>query len=157
YSWRFDVVPVSARSFTIQGAGHLSPLNGQPVADVPGVVTARRANGFYMQDPLGDGDPASSDGIFVLTSSTPPASPRDRVTVGGAVGESRPGGASGDNLTVTQLLPPSVAVASTGGGLPVAVVLTTDPARSGAGLRRIPTGLIADARGDVEASRTFDP
>ena len=52
----------------IQGAGHLSPLSGQAVANVPGIVTARRSNGFYMQDPAPDADDATSEGIFVFTS-----------------------------------------------------------------------------------------
>ena len=35
----------------IQGAGHLSPLAGQPVVGVTGIVTALRSNGFYLQEP----------------------------------------------------------------------------------------------------------
>ena len=43
------------RIFEIQGAAHVSPLAGQRVDGVPGVVTALRSNGFYLQDPEGDG------------------------------------------------------------------------------------------------------
>lgn len=63
---------VSAQSYPtvtimdIQGDGLSSPLAGQTVNTV-GVVTAVSRNGrdMWIQDPLGDGDPATSDGIFV--------------------------------------------------------------------------------------------
>lgn len=53
----------------IQGNGSSSPLVGA-VVSTEGVVTADFTgsdglNGFFMQDPVGDGDPATSDGIFV--------------------------------------------------------------------------------------------
>ena len=43
-----DPEPVAIHD--IQGAAHLSPLDGQAVVDVPGVVTRRSTNGFWMQD-----------------------------------------------------------------------------------------------------------
>ncbi|MFZ6031409.1 MAG: endonuclease/exonuclease/phosphatase family protein [Chloroflexota bacterium] len=57
----------------IQGTGQASPLDGQAV-NTRGVVVGlfegntssnSRFNGFYLQDPTGDGDAATSDGIFV--------------------------------------------------------------------------------------------
>ncbi len=51
----------------IQGAAHLSPLNGQSVSAVPGIVTGVRSNGFYLQDPNPDANVATSEGIFVFT------------------------------------------------------------------------------------------
>src|SRR6185436_21133852 len=39
------------RIHQIQGVAHLSPLAGQTVGAVPGIVTIARANGFYLQDP----------------------------------------------------------------------------------------------------------
>ncbi|NJO50730.1 MAG: hypothetical protein HC840_16225, partial [Leptolyngbyaceae cyanobacterium RM2_2_4] len=44
------------RIHQIQSKAHRSPLEGQTVSRVPGVVTAVRDNGFYLQDPIGDGD-----------------------------------------------------------------------------------------------------
>jgi len=44
----------------IQGSAHLSPLAGQQVSNVPGVVTAVRSNGFFLQDETPDADPATS-------------------------------------------------------------------------------------------------
>lgn len=56
----------------IQGSGVASPLAGQ-VVRTRGVVTARKFNGLYLQSEPGteDGNPATSDGIFVFTSSAP--------------------------------------------------------------------------------------
>lgn len=56
--------------YTIQGSGPTSPLVNQTVT-TSGVVTALTNNGFFLQDPAGDGNPATSDGIFVFTSSAP--------------------------------------------------------------------------------------
>ena len=52
----------------IQGASHISPVNGQ-VVSTNGIVTARSGNGFWMQDPAPDANDATSEGIFVFTSS----------------------------------------------------------------------------------------
>jgi predicted extracellular nuclease len=54
----------------IQGSGAASPLAGQRVT-TQGVVTHLTNNGFFLQDAQGDGDPTTSDGIFVFTSSAP--------------------------------------------------------------------------------------
>src|SRR5690606_18322477 len=54
----------------VQGSADVTPLDGQPVVvrgvvvgDVPGL------SGFYLQDPDGDGDAATSDGIFVFSTA----------------------------------------------------------------------------------------
>ena len=60
--------PVAAAIFTIQGSGATSTYVGQTVI-TSGVVTHRTSNGFFMQDLLGDNNPATSDGIFVFTGS----------------------------------------------------------------------------------------
>ena len=88
----------------IQGAAHLSPLNGTVVAHVPGVVTAKRSNGFHLQDPSPDANDATSEGIFVFTGAAPTVTAignggavnvGDVLTVSGTVTEFRPGGNSG--------------------------------------------------------------
>ena len=74
--------PISGlRIHDIQGRQHLSPYRGSFALEVPGVVTARRFNGFYFQDPQPDADERTSEGVFVFTGSTPPAA----ATVGAAV------------------------------------------------------------------------
>ena len=68
--------------------------SGSGPSFVPGVVTAVRNNGFWMQDPMPDANPATSEGIFVFTSSAPTVIVGEAVTVSGLVSEFRPGGAS---------------------------------------------------------------
>ena len=71
----------------IQGHGTVSPFNGKVVTTAGNVVTAKKSNGFFMQDPYGDGDPTTSDGIFVFTSSAPSVLVGNEVTVTGTVQE----------------------------------------------------------------------
>ncbi|MEK6322056.1 MAG: HYR domain-containing protein [Acidobacteriota bacterium] len=134
----------------IQGAGHISPLNTTTVSTT-GIVTAKRVNGFYIQDPMPDTDDATSEGIFVFTSTAPTVSAGDAVTVLAIVSEFRPGGASSDNLTITELTSPSISVTSTGNPLPAPIIIGI----SG----RIPPSMIIedDATGNVETSGVFDP
>jgi predicted extracellular nuclease len=58
----------AAKIYDIQGSGARSPLAGQVVI-TEGVVTKLTNNGFFMQDPVGDGNPLTSDGIFVFTTN----------------------------------------------------------------------------------------
>src|SRR5439155_2370765 len=112
----------------IQGAAHISPYNGR-VVSTNGVVTAKATNGFWLEAPDAewDADPATSEGIFVFTSSAPSSvNVGDRAHVNGTVNEFRPGGASSGNLTTTELSgSPSVAVVSHGNPLPSAIVAGT--------------------------------
>src|SRR5439155_1329854 len=88
YSFTFTIVPPTRRIHEIQGAAHRSPLEGQLVGNVPGIVTAKRSNGFNLQDPDPDASDATSEGIFVLTSPAPTSvSVGDAVTVNGSVNE----------------------------------------------------------------------
>jgi len=53
----------------IQGAGSSSPIDRSSIVTTSGVVTATffegGIDGFYLQDPDGDGDNSTSDGLFV--------------------------------------------------------------------------------------------
>jgi predicted extracellular nuclease len=71
----------------IQGDGLASPYAGQTVITTGNVVTAVGAKGFAMQDPLGDGNPDTSDGIYVFTGSAPGVDVGDVVTVTASVQE----------------------------------------------------------------------
>src|SRR5919106_2317438 len=51
----------------VQGAGHLSPYQGQSVT-VDGVVIAERGSNVWLQDPAPDADVATSEGILVFGS-----------------------------------------------------------------------------------------
>jgi uncharacterized protein len=81
-----DPVPI----YEIQGTGDTSPVNGTEQATT-GIVTVVVSNGFFMQDGAGDGDPATSDGIFVFTGSSlaRTVAPGDTVEVIGTVQEFR--------------------------------------------------------------------
>lgn len=115
------VIPI----YAIQGSGLSSPLVGQHVTTA-GVVTAVDSNGFYLQDPEGDGDEATSDGIFVFTGGAPAVQVGDESQVTGTVSEFFPGGSATGNLSVTQIGSPMVDVLSTGNDLPAALLLGPD-------------------------------
>ncbi|MEU1281103.1 endonuclease/exonuclease/phosphatase family protein [Streptomyces sp. NPDC005805] len=111
----------------IQGATRVSPLVGQQVADVPGIVTGVRtygSRGFWFQDPRGDGNPATSEGVFVFTSSVPTVAVGDSVLVSGTVGEYVPGGAASGNQSLTQIAKPTVTVLSQGNKVPAPVTVS---------------------------------
>jgi predicted extracellular nuclease len=116
--------PPSVTIAEIQGSGHTSPLNGQSVTTA-GIVTAVRNNGFWMQMAQGDGNPNTSDGIFVFTATAPSVATGDAVSVAGSVSEFVPGG-NANNLSVTQLTQPTITVQSSGNPVPV-VLIDTPP------------------------------
>ncbi|MGF1466967.1 MAG: endonuclease/exonuclease/phosphatase family protein [Sandaracinaceae bacterium] len=106
----------------IQGETHVSPYLFQRVK-TGGVVTALAFNGYYIQDPLGDGNPRTSDGIFVFTGGSPSVSVGDKLELEDTVTEFIPGGAGTGNLSITQLSFPRTTVLSTGNPLPAPVIL----------------------------------
>ena len=71
----------------IQGNGLASPYVGQTLTTAGNVVTAVGPKGFAMQDPAGNGDPDTSDGIYVFTNSAPAVAIGDVVTVTAQVQE----------------------------------------------------------------------
>ncbi|MFI2510696.1 endonuclease/exonuclease/phosphatase family protein [Streptomyces sp. NPDC018972] len=122
----------TVRIHDVQGDTRISPLAGKQVTDVTGVVTGIRtygsSRGFWIQDPAPDADPATSEGVFVFTSSTPKGvAVGDAVTVSGTVSEYVPGGTSSGNQSLTEITRPTFTVTSSGNPLPAA---TTVDARS---------------------------
>ena len=114
-------VPTAATIMQIQGHGVASPMNGQLVS-TSGVVTIVGPKGFFMQDPTGDGDPTTSDGIYVFTSSAPSVSVGNAVLVAAKVQEY-----SGS----TELTAPAVTVTNpTAPVMPQAYVLDANPPTS---------------------------
>jgi predicted extracellular nuclease len=110
------LVPVGAGAtghltpiYDIQGAGHLSPYaDGDPVT-TQGVVTARAFRGLYVQDPSGDGNEATSDGIVLFNFSLPGSwEVGDCVELEGEVEERIAGGAVTGNLSTTQMAFPAI-------------------------------------------------
>lgn len=127
----FSLTPIHS----LQGTGATSPFVGLAVTTT-GVVTGVKTNGFFLQEPdaTADADPATSEGIFVFTSSTPPAAAAvgNLVRVAGTVQEFIP---AADPLSppTTELTGPTVTLLSTGNPLPTPAVLSPVlPSPSGA-------------------------
>jgi uncharacterized protein len=131
---------------TIQGSALQSGYVGQP-ASVVGTVTGVMATGFFLQDPAGDGNDATSDGLFVVKSSAGVAV-GDSVIASGTVAEYRPGGRPNDQKT-TELAGGVTLRVLGAGAVPPAVIVTTDPGRTGPGIRHIPSA--------IDTSASFDP
>lgn len=127
---RMSVAQTTVTIAQIQGAGHISPFVGT-IVTVEGIVTATRTGvsprGFYLQDPVGDDDDATSDGIFVFTSSAPTVRVGDRVSVRGGVIEFRPGGSTSANLTITEFDRPAVTIMSSGNPVPAPTSIPQPP------------------------------
>ncbi|MGJ9420331.1 ExeM/NucH family extracellular endonuclease [Massilia sp. CMS3.1] len=85
----------------IQGTDPKSAYSNS-VQTTQGVVTATVGSGFFLQDPNGDGNPATSDGIFVFGSSAGLAV-GDLVRVTGTVTEYVPTGAPRSYTELTSL------------------------------------------------------
>ncbi|MGV4889534.1 endonuclease/exonuclease/phosphatase family protein [Streptomyces viridosporus] len=116
------------RIHDIQGDTRISPYAGRQVTDVTGIVTGIRtygsSRGFWIQDPVPDADPATSEGVFVFTGSTPKGvAVGDAVAVSGTVTEYVPGGASSGNQSLTQITRPAFTVVSGGNPVPAATVI----------------------------------
>ncbi|SEQ57174.1 hypothetical protein SAMN04487983_1006101 [Streptomyces sp. yr375] len=111
----------------IQGTTRISPYAGKAVTGVAGIVTGVRtygsSKGFWIQDPNPDADPATSEGVFVFTSSAPKVAVGDSVTVTGTVSEYVPGGTSTGNQSITEITKPTVTVVSSGNAVPAATIV----------------------------------
>ncbi|MEO6393996.1 MAG: hypothetical protein ABIP75_19235, partial [Pyrinomonadaceae bacterium] len=110
----------------IQGAGSTSPLVAQ-VVTTQGIVTATKNNGFFMQAPdaQADANPATSEGIFVFTSTAPPvaAAIGNSVAVTATVAEFIPAAAP-NQPPVTELTGPAVVLLTSGNPLPAPITIT---------------------------------
>jgi len=139
----------------IQGEAHVSPLLGQHVSGIEGVVVAISTrgdwSGFWMQDPIGDGDPDTSDGIHVQTdhngqgdqasAGVAPVRVGDLVRIEGTVEEvAHPG-----ELGVTNLVASQVTVVAHDQQIP-------EPVRLGLEGLEIPSRVIDD-----DGLTSFDP
>ncbi len=145
----------------IQGASQTSPLVNVDLANLPpdtlsisgdtvttsGVVTAVDSNGFYLQDPDGDGDDATSDALFVFTGGDPTVAVGDLIEITATVSEFFPGDTDTRNLPTTQLgSVDNITVISSGNPLPTPILI-------GAG-GRIPPSEIINTGSDLT---DFDP
>ncbi len=94
YSFTFSTIQYCGSPYTpiyeIQGSGMTTPLMNQVVTTegiVVGDFQEGGKNGFYIQDPEGDGNTATSDGIFVYAPSSMDVFVGDHLRVQGTAGE----------------------------------------------------------------------
>ena len=121
FTWRISTTAPPVTIEQIQGSAQRSPYDGKTVSGVRGIVTAVNSTGFWMQDPAGDGDPSTSDGIHVYKGSAVAVGVGDSVKVAGRVNEYVSSG-SGD-LPATEIESPTVVKLSTGNPLPAPVLI----------------------------------
>jgi len=126
----------------IQGSGNVSPLLGQ-VVQTTGIVTGIRVlggNGLFIQtdDADIDANPATSEGVFVFTSSVAPAAATvgTRLAVQGVVAEFVPAGDPSSPPT-TELTSPAFGLISTANPLPSAIVLTAADTSPGGSIEQL--------------------
>ena len=152
-------VPGSTTIQDVQGTGFLSPLVGQSVDKVEGIVTAlggaNSSKGFWMQQDNPDATRANaSSGIFVF-SSTATVKLGDEVLVTGKVSEYYPL-SSGEtlsttsSLSTTELSPTLITTVSSGNPVPASLVLTPTT---------VPDTYLppAPAGGNIESITAVDP
>jgi hypothetical protein len=105
----------------IQGNGATSPFAGVDVITT-GIVTAKKSNGFFLQtsdsEAAIEGDPTTSQGIFVFTSVASPVAVGDAVMVTGTASEFF-------QLTQISAQPIDVSISTSGNPLPAPITLTT--------------------------------
>ncbi|WLR56148.1 DUF6359 domain-containing protein [Mesobacillus subterraneus] len=131
----------------IQGEGHVSPYKDKEVAGVSGVVTRiEGTNAFFMQEPEDDGNPNTSEAIYVYKKAHG-LTVGDRVEVGGLVKEWVLDGYSEKlqtDLAMTEINATAVRKLASGLELPEPVIIGQD--------RIIPTEII-----DNDQFSVFDP
>jgi uncharacterized protein len=130
-----DTVPIHA----IQGPGTASPLAGTAVT-TRGIVTGVKTNGFFIQsaEVETDGDPDTSEGLFVFTGGPPPAAAAsgNEVRVSGVVAEFRPP-SDPASPPLTELTSPVVTLLRPGQPLPAAVALTAADTSPGGSIEQL--------------------
>ncbi|KAL3953330.1 hypothetical protein ACCO45_013273 [Purpureocillium lilacinum] len=105
----------------INGDRFLSPFQDKDVANVTGLVTATSKTGIYLRSTAPDDSPATSEGLFVFSSSlVKTAKVGDVVTLSGLVKEYR---SNKDYIYLTELTnPTNVVVVSSGNAVAPLVV-----------------------------------
>lgn len=142
------------RPHHVQGAGHLSPLRGQHIEKLEGVVTALRRDGFHLQTAPGeeDGLVETSEAVRVVVRGARRPELGERLRLSGLVEEARPGGRE-TALPRTQLRADETwEVLARGATLPAPIVLGPEG--------RTPPGQVIDddtTGGQVGSGTYFDP
>lgn len=145
-------IPQGIKINQIQGTAHRSPLDGKTVENVYGIVTAKRGDGFYMQNPDPDDDIATSEGIFVAIRGVPRMQIGDAILVKTAsVREFNPAGIGENSLTITQLVTTEYEIISSDNPIPVPTIIGKEG-------RMPPTEIIDnDVKGFAGRNGSYDP
>ncbi|MET0267771.1 MAG: ExeM/NucH family extracellular endonuclease [Duganella sp.] len=108
----------------IQGSGNASPVAGT-TQTTEGVVTAKVGSGFFIQDEQGDGDPLTSDAVFVYTPGAGAGAVQvgDRVRITATVTDYVP---NGSNRAYTELTN-ATSIVRLAGGIAIAPTNITLP------------------------------
>lgn len=144
----------TVKIYNIQGTGHTSPLVNADVVTT-GVVTKVVNNGFYLQDPVGDNNPLTSDGIFVFTSTAPTVTAGQSVQVSGKVVEFNVGAAGNAETlarTITEITTPTVTPLGTTASINPTVI--TLPVASDNELERL-EGMLVTINTQLTASQNY--
>ena len=147
-------IPQEIKIYTIQGTAHESPLKGQSVTDVPGIVTGihyskKKADGFYMQDKDGDGNNVTSDAIYVycgIAQFPAELKVKDAVTVTGTVTEHAFDATQLATTQITVAAKTDVSILSSNNELPAPVEITADKLE-----KKVFTGDLGDLSPALEA------
>ena len=150
----FAMVDACTLSYTaipaIQGSGNAAAITGNVSTEgvVVGRITGGSNQGFYLQDATGDGDAATSDGIFVYTGATSAAvAIGDEVRVSGYARErSNQTTINGADADASAVPATNILVCGSGSVTPVDVTLpfasATAPERFEGMLVRLPQALV---------------
>ena len=141
--------------YTVQGSGNVSPLAGQ-IITTTGIVTRLVNNGFFLQDVAGDGDPATSDGIFVFTSSAPTVAVGQLIRLTGTVTEFDVSGSTANPAAEARPLTELTAVSGItllGSGFITPTVVTL-PVAEADGLERY-EGMLVTLAGPLTVQQNF--
>lgn len=136
----------------IQGRSAQSLYLGQAV-QTEGVVTVLTNAGFFMQDAIGDGDPATSDGIYVFLDRSPAVKPGQRLRLRATVAEYAVGkSAQALANPLTELVRPQIEVLGSG-PLPAPVEIRL-PMPEESGLERF-EGMLVRIKGPLTVQQNF--
>ena len=142
------ITPISS----IQGSGATSPMAGTTVLTT-GVVTKVNNNGFFLQDPVGDGNTLTSDGIFVFTNTAPTVSAGQRIQLSGTVTEFNTGATGATANPVTELTGPT-SITVLGSGVAVTPVPVALPLGNATDLERY-EGMLVTIAGPLTVAQNF--
>jgi predicted extracellular nuclease len=129
----------------VQGSGPATTVTGQVTVRGTVVGDLEGFDGFYLQDPDGDGDPATSDGVFVF--SDVPVDLGDTVAVTGAPGE------FGGQTQIASRTDSKVCADGTVGDLPAATPLDLP---AGDAARERLEGMLVNPVDALTVSEVFD-